>query len=228
MTLSHAISPLTDEQILANLAPMFVGQYREIKRTHLQSGESAYAAANCAISSSFGFALVTSHRLLLVMFYDQRSFDFLTYGHRPHVRYKQHKGGSDRYWVLPSSVDLTNGELKNKRTLEISLRSLGAVNREDLTIRSDEGPLELLQLDLRDATDHLIQSTYYGLDFVRNDGEIIYELLQSAIRNGGKLAPEQSGVGESVAYLERLAALHRSGALTDQEFRAAKTRLLGL
>jgi hypothetical protein len=33
--------------------------------------------------------------------------------------------------------------------------------------------------------------------------------------------------GDSVERLERLAALHRSGALTDEEFAAAKARLLG-
>jgi hypothetical protein len=33
--------------------------------------------------------------------------------------------------------------------------------------------------------------------------------------------------GDSIERLERLAALHRSGALTDEEFAAAKARLLG-
>jgi hypothetical protein len=33
--------------------------------------------------------------------------------------------------------------------------------------------------------------------------------------------------GDPVERLERLAALHRSGALTDEEFAAAKARLLG-
>ncbi|HEY6891079.1 MAG TPA: SHOCT domain-containing protein [Solirubrobacter sp.] len=33
--------------------------------------------------------------------------------------------------------------------------------------------------------------------------------------------------GDPIERLERLAALHRSGALTDEEFAAAKARLLG-
>ena len=33
---------------------------------------------------------------------------------------------------------------------------------------------------------------------------------------------------DSIAELERLARLHESGALTDQEFAAAKARVLGL
>jgi len=36
-----------------------------------------------------------------------------------------------------------------------------------------------------------------------------------------------SGPGERLAQLERLPALHASGALTDEEFEAEKTRLLG-
>ncbi|HEY7105111.1 MAG TPA: SHOCT domain-containing protein [Acidimicrobiia bacterium] len=39
-------------------------------------------------------------------------------------------------------------------------------------------------------------------------------------------APPAAG-GDSVAELERLAALHSSGALTDDEFAAAKASLLG-
>ena len=39
--------------------------------------------------------------------------------------------------------------------------------------------------------------------------------------------PAGSGGGDVVSQLERLAALHRSGALTDQEFAAQKARLLG-
>ncbi len=40
-------------------------------------------------------------------------------------------------------------------------------------------------------------------------------------------APEPAGGGDAVAQLERLVQLHKSGALTDDEFAAAKRRLLG-
>jgi hypothetical protein len=48
--------------------------------------------------------------------------------------------------------------------------------------------------------------------------------LRSAVPQG---APESAGSGEGlVPQLERLAALHRAGALTDQEYEASKTALI--
>ena len=41
-------------------------------------------------------------------------------------------------------------------------------------------------------------------------------------------APAASAPADSTAELERLAKLHESGALTDEEFAAAKSQLLGL
>jgi hypothetical protein len=41
-------------------------------------------------------------------------------------------------------------------------------------------------------------------------------------------APAAPAATDSTAELERLAKLHESGALTDEEFAAAKSKLLGL
>ena len=41
-------------------------------------------------------------------------------------------------------------------------------------------------------------------------------------------APAPAAPTDSTAELERLAKLHESGALTDEEFAAAKSKLLGL
>jgi hypothetical protein len=41
-------------------------------------------------------------------------------------------------------------------------------------------------------------------------------------------APAAAAPTDSTAELERLAKLHESGALTDEEFAAAKSKLLGL
>jgi uncharacterized membrane protein YebE (DUF533 family) len=41
-------------------------------------------------------------------------------------------------------------------------------------------------------------------------------------------APTPAAPADSTAELERLAKLHESGALTDEEFAAAKSKLLGL
>jgi hypothetical protein len=41
-------------------------------------------------------------------------------------------------------------------------------------------------------------------------------------------APAPAPAGDTTAELERLAGLHQSGALTDDEFAAAKAKLLGI
>jgi hypothetical protein len=41
-------------------------------------------------------------------------------------------------------------------------------------------------------------------------------------------APAAAAAPDTIAELERLARLHESGALTDQEFAAAKARALGI
>jgi hypothetical protein len=41
-------------------------------------------------------------------------------------------------------------------------------------------------------------------------------------------APAPATGGDTTAELERLASLHQSGALTDEEFVAAKAKLLGI
>jgi hypothetical protein len=42
------------------------------------------------------------------------------------------------------------------------------------------------------------------------------------------VAPAPAAAGDTTAELERLASLHQSGALTDDEFAAAKAKLLGI
>jgi hypothetical protein len=56
----------------------------------------------------------------------------------------------------------------------------------------------------------------------------VWEALWSRFGRGAEPAPAAEGAAsEQVAQLERLAALHASGALDDAEYAAAKSRLLG-
>ena len=52
-----------------------------------------------------------------------------------------------------------------------------------------------------------------------------YEVVASPLI--GEQASDQAEAAGPIAELERLARLHRAGALSDQEFVAAKTRMLG-
>lgn len=50
--------------------------------------------------------------------------------------------------------------------------------------------------------------------------------IQAAAQQAAQQRPATSSGGDTIAELERLAALHNQGALTDAEFTAAKTKLL--
>jgi uncharacterized membrane protein YebE (DUF533 family) len=54
------------------------------------------------------------------------------------------------------------------------------------------------------------------------------EQAQAAPPPAAAPAPAAPAATDSTAELERLAKLHESGALTDEEFAAAKSKLLGL
>ena len=60
------------------------------------------------------------------------------------------------------------------------------------------------------------------------DGQAAYNLIHEAItQSGGRIQAEISKE-ETLKRLERLAALYQDRMLTDDEFRVAKARLLGL
>jgi len=60
-----------------------------------------------------------------------------------------------------------------------------------------------------------------------DQAQAAYEQTQAAPPQAAP-APAASAPADSTAELERLAKLHESGALTDEEFAAAKSQLLGL
>jgi len=63
--------------------------------------------------------------------------------------------------------------------------------------------------------------------FDAKDGQTIYSLIQTAVQHGGRIQSKSTS-DEVISQLERLAALHKNGDLTDDEFKAAKAKLLGL
>ena len=50
---------------------------------------------------------------------------------------------------------------------------------------------------------------------------------QAAVQQAAAPPPATSGAGDLMASIERLASLHAQGLLTDEEFSAAKAKLLG-
>ena len=102
-------------------------------------------------------------------------------------------------------------------------------------------------LDIKDVT--VIQSSKKKVTVITNSGaqrnlylykaDTLMKLLNDAINRVNGKEPEQVKVVDAevspkqsseddIAKLERLAKLHESGALTDEEFTAAKKKILGL
>ena len=97
-------------------------------------------------------------------------------------------------------------------------------NREKFSVAHKGQRIDLLEISLTNNTQ---------FTFLLEDGNRIYELLQIARQNKGKLdirraassplAIKDSGVTEN---LEKLAALFQSGILTREEFEIIKKRTL--
>ena len=66
---------------------------------------------------------------------------------------------------------------------------------------------------------------------VNDEAQAAYAATQAPPQQTAAPAPAPAAAapaGDTTAELERLAQLHQSGALTDDEFSAAKSKLLGL
>lgn len=222
--------PITREQALSFLPPVFHDQFRQLLATHVQASEIIYFAAPCSSDISFGFAVLTDYRVLGVLYRDQRQWSV---GPRPHVRYYKEGGGffsqtvaDERYWFPPTETPLNSRELDGRNVLDVLYTTVRAVHRKDYTVFYQDRDTEIAELTIE--TGERFGSRRPPLALERSTGASIYSLIQSAIQDGGRLASSSTDAEAALAQLERLAALHRSGALTDQEFRAAKAKLLGL
>jgi hypothetical protein len=65
---------------------------------------------------------------------------------------------------------------------------------------------------------------------VNDQAQAAYAATQAPAPAPAPVAPASApaATGDTTAELERLASLHQSGALTDDEFAAAKAKLLGI
>jgi hypothetical protein len=130
--------PITREQALSLLPPIFHDQFRQLLATHVQASEIIYFAAPCSSDISFGFAALTDYRVLGVLYRDQRQWSV---GPRPHVRYYKEGGGffsqtvaDERYWFPPTETPLSSRELDGRNVLDVLYTTVRAVHRKDYTV----------------------------------------------------------------------------------------------
>ena len=104
--------------------------------------------------------------------------------------------------------------------------------------RSSGRGFKIYYKDIKDIT--VIMTGKKKVTIITNDGEsknlylykhdVLVKLINDAIervKNGGTLDSKEEAKDDDLSKLERLAKLHESGALTDEEFKKAKEKILG-
>jgi hypothetical protein len=230
---------LTQEQALNKLTDIFHDAFRRFSKSDIEPGEDIFAVADCScrgffdhISGGFfGFFVVTSYRLIQVL--------FEAHPRRPRVRYYK-EGEGFFYSVLADETSI--GALSNTALFPSEV---------DTQLIQDAFMSTVESLDMTAYSGNLEGETFRSVEFdfkgggvgpdgwpgsvglwrtivgVR-DGQGIHNLIHEAItQTGGRIHTEITKE-ETLHRLERLATLYQSGMLTDEEFKAAKARLLGL
>lgn len=228
---------LTEAQIIENLHPYYRSMYREIVRQRVYSGEQVFYAADCTGNQEYlslieyGFMIFTNQRYLEV-FDDIEKVAGVSY----------FKSGSnwdkilgqkvdDRRWIELERTyrepDRPRSKLPDCRDSAYS--DIKGIIRNDHAIRhkNEHIPLVELRFDL-----HLRYGKIYRT-FRGNDGAVIFDLLNLAIQNGGKLpiqltdGSSESSDTEVVRLIKALGDLRKAGILTDTELEQKKRELLG-
>lgn len=232
-------TPLTQEQALDKLSDIFYDTFRRFRTSEIEPDEEIFAVADCSCrgyfdhgsGGFFGFLAVTSYRVIQVL--------FEAHPRRPRVRYyregegffysvvsnEQSIGGASNMVLLPSEVDSNQIQDAYMSTIEDLVMTAQSGNLEGEGFRSVEFDFKGSGVGPDGWPGSVgLWRTILGV----KDGQAIYNLIHEAItQSGGRIQAEISRE-EALQRLERLATLYQDGMLTDEEFRVAKARLLGL
>lgn len=222
--------PLAEQQVLANISKAFHDEFRQLQNTRFQPSEKIFVAANCSQANfrfakkSFGFFIVTSYRVILVL--------FDTTGRQRVPYYKPEHGitdfifgsaDSERFWISPNPA-LSPTELRTRKINEMLLSSIKTCQRKDYPATRDG--LQIIELAFQGTG---LRETLGSIALNLDEGQAIYNLIQTTIQNGGKI-PSENALADSQAeilnLIEQLGKLHAAKVLTDEEFEQKKKDLL--
>jgi hypothetical protein len=245
------LQPLDRASIFKKVPEVYHPTLTKILDDMIQRQELIYVATSCSRTSHYKeygkiksssyncFIIVTEYRWIRAGWSLYDSISNGTTYYRDGSRFGALVDGTHFYehkWVslpknLPSKRELgrrTLAEYVREYILEYTLKDFRDVrSRKNYTIVHGGVQLELMEI----AFDEEI---WYA--FEKDQGELIYSLLQLAQQNDGHIPAnnsrltqqtQSSSEGTSLLIeLERLARLYEAGHLTEEEFRVAKKKLL--
>lgn len=244
------MEPWGDEQIKANLPPVYHFLYDKVRNEYIQPDEKIFIGAYCcrsewnspdtskflplsAVSTISGVVFISSYRYFRTGYrYNRGAFikgDVV--GGRVVAYRKRGREwlnlDSDLFarwvWILPLAEPEKGAE---EFVTEMPLSSLSEIRgRQEYTVDDRGQRFDIVEIEFEGGV---------WLAFSKADGNRVYELLQAAKKNNGKMissdtvsrtemASRKPGLAEQ---LTKLASLYREGVLTKEEFEAAKGKLL--
>jgi hypothetical protein len=222
--------PLSEIQVFENLNKFFHEDFKQLQKTHLQSDEEIFAAYACSLNipyhtnteyststySKWGYLVITGYRGIMVSFppenvnkviYSKKNLDGTFFELVTGLR------TDNRSFIFPRALDRLDSI---KRVVEESLiTNLLNISRKDHVVNYKGRSLELMEIGFGSRT---------YVTFEAEHGQDIYNLMQLAGKNGGKIPSNSSDPLSDVSsenipdMLKKLHELHEAGVLADAEF----------
>lgn len=118
--------------------------------------------------------------------------------------------------IIPATP-LTYNEISSRELRVFPFQSLASIDRFES--QDDHSGEKIVELDIHFASDEIIQVVFYK----EQDANDLYDILLSRLQQNAILLEQKPDIS---GQLEKLAELHNSKVITDEEYSAAKERLL--
>jgi len=241
------IEPMNREELFENVSEIHQPVLQRILDEMIQPAEIPYIAAygvrikpTKTVDKGFSshqsdrcMVLVTSWRWIVGgLFYSGGAKEIAYY--KSGSRFASMFGDSFfvHYWLTPPTLLPSREEYfakewrerRNEFVYETNLADLPEIRtRKSFIISHDEQEFDIVEL--------AFESLWFAFRAV--DGDKIYSLIQLSRQNGGKITPSTESIGRNtgkslVDELERLSNLRAKSLITEDEFQAAKRKLLGM
>lgn len=227
---------------MSEIAKSYQLDFENLKQGTLQPTEQVIWAGNFTQFKNgdyrFGYLVLTPQRLIRISFEAEVSFGCLSclvllitlgYGaiflgpdkpKRSYYEVEYRENRSHRHYGIAVAVPatpLTPHELSSRKVEDFFLHNITSLQRADERIRGTDH--DLVEFEIRFLSDDLIRVVLFS----KQEAAEMYTYLQKHAQSRA----DQASIDYDLAdQLQRLVQLHEAGILTDEEFDAAKRRLI--